>query len=109
MFVRIARFQADSSEIERMVEVARESVTNAPEAAAEGGGDEVDATIGRLARRMQVLVDRRKGSILIALAFDSEQDMEEADTVLNDMNPPELCRGRRTGVETYELVVEETL
>jgi hypothetical protein len=109
MFVRIARFQAAPSEIERMVEVARESVTNAPEAAAEGGGDEVNATIGRLARRMQVLVDRHKGSILIALSFDSEQEMEEADEVLNEMTAPDAYSGRRTGVETYELVVEETL
>ena len=109
MFVRIARFQVDPSEIGTLLDAARENVVNARQAAAEGGGPEIDAAIGRLARRMQVLVDRRDGGALVVLYFDSEQDMQEADVVLNEMVPPEEYRGRRTGVEMLEVGIDETL
>ncbi len=58
--------------------------------------------------RFVQLVDRDNG-VMLGLAFsNSEGDMRRADEALNAMSPPSDAMGSRTGVEIYEVALDES-
>ena len=106
MHVRIARFEGvDVDSIDEQVAEMRRQMTSGelpPEAPAEL------QTLMDTVNRFVQLVDRDNG-VMLGLAFsNSEGDMRRADEALNAMSPPSDAMGRRTGVEIYEVALDES-
>ena len=67
-----------------------------------------DQTLMETVNRFVQLVDRDNG-VTLGLAFsNSEDDMRRAHEALNAMSPPSDAMGRRTGVEIYEVALDES-
>ncbi len=95
MFVRIARFEGDPSNVDEAISRVREMM------------DEAETPPGlEAARRSMMLVDRQTGAGLGLTFFDSEDDMRRGDQALNEMTPPAGMTGRRTSVEMYEVAID---
>jgi hypothetical protein len=105
MHVRIARFEGiDVGTIDEQVEEMRGQMQAELPADAPA---ELQTLMETVVRFVQ-LVDRGSATIL-GLAFcESEEDMRRADEALNRMSPPSDAMGRRTGVEIYEVVLDES-
>lgn len=106
MHVRIARFEGvDVGSIDEQVAEMRRQMQAGelpPDAPAEV------QTLMETVNRFVQLVDREKG-VTLGLAFSkSEDDMRRADEALNKMSPPSDAMGRRTGVEIYEVALDES-
>lgn len=106
MHVRIARFEGlDVGSIEEQVAEMRKQM--------QSGELPADAppelhTLMETVNRFVQLVDRDKG-VALGLAFaESADDMRRADEALNAMSPPSDAMGRRTGVEIYEVALDES-
>jgi hypothetical protein len=107
MYARVARFEGQDpslvdqqvAEMKRQMEAGRsgELPPEAPEQA---------RTLMETVKRVVQLVDRESGTALGIVFCESEDDVRRADTALNEMSPGE-GGGRRTGVEMYEVVVDE--
>lgn len=106
MYVRIARFEGvDVGSIDEQVEEMRQQMRS-QELPADAPA-ELHTLMETVTRFVQ-LVDRGKG-VTLGLAFTgSEDDMRRADEALNTMSPPSDAMGRRTGVEIYEVVLDES-
>ena len=59
--------------------------------------------------RFVELVDRKTGASIGFAFAETEDDMRRADEALNAMSPPEDSGMRRTGVEIYEVALDELL
>ena len=106
MHVRIARFEGvDVGSIDEQVAEMRRQMTSGelpPDAPAEL------QTLMETVNRFVQLVDRDNG-VTLGLAFSkSGDDMRRADEALNAMSPPSDAMGRRTGVEIYEVALDES-
>jgi hypothetical protein len=106
MHVRIARFEGvDVGSIDEQVAEMRRQMTSGelpPDAPAEL------QTLMETVNRFVQLVDRDNG-VMLGLAFsNSEGDMRRADEALNAMSPPSDAMGSRTGVEIYEVALDES-
>ena len=106
MHVRIARFEGvDVGSIDEQVAEMRRQMTSGelpPDAPAEL------RTLMETVNRFVQLVDRDNG-VTLGLAFSkSGDDMRRADEALNAMSPPSDAMGRRTGVEIYEVALDES-
>ena len=106
MHVRIARFEGvDVGSIDAEVEEMRRQMTSG-ELPADAPA-ELQTLMETVSRFVQ-LVDRDKG-VTLGLSFSkSEDDMRRADEALNTMSPPSDSMGSRTGVEIYEVVLDES-
>ena len=108
MFVRIARFEGiDGSQVDEQVAEMKRQIDatragNIPPEMAEF----VEKMQG-VVKRFYQLVDRRNGVTLGMTICDTEEDVRTADSVLNEMTPPEGS-GRRATVELYEVVLDES-
>ena len=110
MYVRIARFEGgDPAKFdEEIAEMKRQL------AAVRSGGVPADApeglrVLGETVTRFLQLVDRRTGTSLGLTFCATEEDMRCADEALNEMSPPDDgSAGRRTGVEIYEVALDES-
>ena len=60
------------------------------------------------AKEIAILHDAAQERALVLVFFDSEEDYEKGDQVLNEM-PGEETPGRRTGVTKYEVAGRMTL
>jgi hypothetical protein len=107
MFVRVARFEGlDTSNLERDMEQFREMVRM--EQRPEGMDEAVFQTLREGVKRFMSLVDRERG-VSLDLAFTAtEEDARRVHEALDSLTPPEGS-GRRTNVETYELMLDEQL
>ena len=106
MHVRIARFEGvDVGSIDEQVAEMRRQMQSGelpPDAPAEL------RTLMETVNRFVQLVDRDNG-VTLGLAFSkSGDDMRRADEALNAMSPPSDAMGRRTGVEIYEVALDES-
>ena len=96
MYVRIARFEGgDPGGLDQMIEGIREELQGPPPAGLEG------------AKRVVVLIDRESGGGAGMTFFDPEEDMQRGHEALDAMSPS--GGSRRTGVEMYEVGLDETL
>jgi hypothetical protein len=105
MHVRIARFEGvDVGSIDEQVAEMRRQMSGELPADAPAELKTLMETVNRFVQ----LVDRDNG-VTLGLAFSkSEDDMRRADEALNTMSPPSDAMGRRTGVEIYEVALDES-
>ena len=61
---------------------------------------------GVAARRITMLADRAAGRVIVAIRFDSEDDLRAGSAVLDGMEPPVAGDRRRVSVDAYEVVFE---
>ena len=108
MYARIARFEgidaaridAQAAEMKRQLDVGRTG--EIPEGAPEGV-----KTLMETVTRFTQFVDRERGTGLGIAFCATEDDMRRADEALNAMSPEE-GEGRRTSVEIYEVLLDES-
>ena len=107
MHVRVARFEGiDTTNIDRDMEEFRKMV-RMPERP-EGMPEETFSTLKNGVKRMMSLVDREAG-VSFDLAFtDNAEDARRVHEALDSLSPPEGA-GRRTSVQTFELMLDEQL
>ena len=107
MHVRVARFEGiDTTNIDRDMEEFRKMV-RMPERP-EGMPEETFSTLKNGVKRMMSLVDREAG-VSFDLAFtDNADDARRVHEALDSLSPPEGA-GRRTSVQTFELLLDEQL
>jgi hypothetical protein len=105
MYVRAARFEGvDTTTIDRDIEEFRQMVhrQTAPEGMAEADFETLRSGV----KRVMSLVDRDAGTSLDLVFTDTADDARRVHEVLDGMSPPEGA-GRRTSVQTYELLLDE--
>jgi hypothetical protein len=95
VYVRIARFEGDPSNVDEAISRVRSMMDE--ESRPSGLED---------ARRSMMLVDRQSGQGLGVTFFDTEDGMRRGDKALNEMTPPGDLTGRRTSVEMYEVAID---
>ena len=107
MYVRVARFEGiDTTNIDRDMEEYRKMVRMAGRP--EGMPEETYSTLKNGVTRMMSLVDREAG-VSFDLAFtDNADDARRVHEALDSLSPPEGA-GRRTSVQTFELLLDEQL
>src|SRR5918994_5206286 len=108
MYARIARFEggdearieAEAAEMKAQMDAGRSGQLppDAPEQA---------KTLMETVKRVLMLVDRGSGTSLGITFSETEEDMRRADQALNEMSPGEGA-GRRTSVESYEVLLDES-
>lgn len=95
MFARVAAFEGgDTNRLREMNEERRASGSSGmPEGV----------------RRVMVLDDEQGGKRLFVTFFDSREALDAAQSTFESMGDeiPEEVRGRRTGVDVYEVVADE--
>jgi hypothetical protein len=69
-------------------------------------GNEESAPDGVAAKRITMLADRAAGRVVVAMRFDSEDDLRAGSAVLDGMEPPVAGDRRRVSVDAYEVVLE---
>ena len=90
-YARVATFAFDDAALEALLERIRS--TGMPE--------------GVPAKRVTVLADRSAGKVIVAIRFDSEEDLRKGSATLDAMSPPEVGTRRRLSVEAFEVVLEQ--
>ena len=107
MHVRVARFEGiDTTNIDRDMEEFRKMVRMAERP--EGMPEETYSTLKSGVKRMMSLVDREAG-VSFDLAFtENADDARRVHEALDSLSPPDGA-GRRTSVQTFELMLDEQL
>jgi hypothetical protein len=109
VYARIARFEGgDPAKIDEQVAEMRRQIQGAREAGLPEDAAQEVRTLTETVSRFLELVNRRTGKSLGISFCESEEDMRRADEALNAMSPPEDDGSRRTGVEIYEVVLDES-
>ncbi len=109
MHVRIARFEGgDPAQIDAQVAEMKQQME-----AARSGGVPADApegvkTLMDTVVRFMELADRTSGTTLGIAFSETEDDMRRADEALNSMSPPGESGIRRTAVDIFEVVMDES-
>jgi hypothetical protein len=109
MYVRVARFEGlDTGRIdEQVAEMKRQIDEGRASGDLPAGAPEQVRTLMETVKRLLQFVDRESGTALGITFCATEADLRRADAALNEMSPGE-GQGRRTGVELYEVVLDET-
>jgi hypothetical protein len=109
MYARIARFEGlDASRIdEQVAEMKRQMDEGRASGDLPAGAPEEVRTLMETVKRVLQFADRESGSALGIVFCETEEDMRRADAALNEMSPGEGA-GRRTSVEIYEVLLDET-
>ena len=105
MYVRIARFEGGTAD-----DIVAEAEDARRDIAAIGRGEknqyfpkEFTDRVGRL----EVLVDRRQGSVAILVYCENEADAREVDRIMDGMAPQREGWGKRVSSDIYEVVLDE--
>jgi hypothetical protein len=103
MYVRIARFEGtDPSRIDEQIAELRQAI----EGSRSGNAPPEAQVLMETVQRFVQLVDRETGATIGMAYCRTEDDLRRADEALNAMSPGE-GGGRRTGVELYEVALDE--
>ena len=106
MYVRIARFEGRSGDIDQEIEEFRQMVRM--QERPEGMPEDVFDTLKGGVKRVMSLVDREAG-VSVDLTFtENADDARRVHEALDSLSPPEGA-GKRTSVGTYELLIDEQL
>ena len=109
MYARIARFEGgDPAKIDEQVAEMRSQMEGARQGGLPADAPQEVRTLTETVSRFLELVDRRTGASLGISFCETEEDMRRADEALNAMSPPDESGVRRTGVEIYEVVLDES-
>jgi hypothetical protein len=105
VFARIARFEggrgtdidAETKDMRKDIEAFRrgEEGTSMPD-------------LSRLVSRLEIFADRQKGTVAAIVYCETEEQLREADRVLDSMSPRNADWGKRVSVDTYEVLLDET-
>jgi hypothetical protein len=107
MHVRAARFEGiNTDNIDRDIEEFRKMVRMKERP--DGMSEEAFTTLRDGVKRVMSLVDRDAGVSLDLVFTGSADDAQRVHEVLDGMSPPEGA-GKRTSVQTYELLMDEDL
>jgi hypothetical protein len=98
MYARVAMFEGDPGQTDRAVDEIRSRV--------EAGRETPPKGLEGL-KEMWMLVDRKTGKRLGITLFETEEELRQADDVLNAMSPADTGVNR-TGVTFYEVALHET-
>lgn len=90
-YARVATFEFDDAALEALLDRMRNT----------GMPEDVPA------KRVTVLADRTAGKVVVAIRFDSEEDLRKGSATLDAMSPPEVGTRRRVSVEAYEVMLEQ--
>jgi hypothetical protein len=109
MYVRIARFEGgDPAKIDEQIAEMKQQIDGARASGLPDDAPEGVRVLSETVSRFIELVDRKTGTSLGLTFCATEEDMRRADEALDGMSPPEDGGGRRTGVEIYEVALEES-
>ena len=109
MYARIAKFEGgDPARIDQEMEQMRKQMADARERGLPADAPEGMQTLMETVSRFVNLVDRKTGASVGISFCETEDDMRRADEALNQMSPPDDSSGKRTGVEIYEVVLDES-
>lgn len=109
MYVRIARFEGvDAGSVDAMLEEMRGQMAAIRRGETPEGipAEAVPVLRDDVARGVNLL-DRERGVSLFLAFADDEESLRRVDATLNAMSPGE-GGGGRTGVEMYEVVLDES-
>jgi hypothetical protein len=107
MYVRAARFEGiDTANIDRDLEDFRKMVRM--EERPEGMSEETYTTLRDGIKRVMSLVDRDAGVSLDLVFTGNADDAQRVHAALDSLTPPEGA-GKRTSVQTFELLLDEQL
>lgn len=107
MYVRIARFEGgDMGEIEAEGALLRDGI-----AALKRGETtkEIPPRLAEVASRVEMLVDRRRGSVAVCVYYENEDQVHEADSILSAMSPTNKGWGERVSADIYEVALDEPM
>jgi hypothetical protein len=90
-FVRAATFELDDAALDAMVN----EIESAP-----GPPEDVPG------KRITILADLAGGKAIVAVRFDSKEDLDKGSAALDAMEPPADVNVRRLSVDKYEVVLE---
>ncbi|MGH3037268.1 MAG: hypothetical protein ACRDMU_08815 [Gaiellaceae bacterium] len=109
MYVRVARFEGlDASRIDEQVAAMKRQIDESRESGdLPADAPEQVRTLMDAVKRLLQFADREGGRSLGIVFCETEEEMRRADAALNEMSPGE-GEGRRTSVEIYEVVLDET-
>ena len=109
MYVRIARFDdVGPAALDSQAALIRGQIEASRSGELPADAPEQIRTLTETVTRTLYLGDRENGRALGIVMCASEEDMRRADAALNEMSPGEGA-GSRTGVEIYEVLVDEQL
>jgi hypothetical protein len=110
VYARIARFEGgDPARIDAQADEMRGKIRAGRESGLPEDAPQELRTLSETVTRFVELADRGSGAS-VGIAFcESEEDMRRADEALNAMSPPAEDGSRRTTVEIYEVVLDESL
>ena len=91
-YSRVATFEADDAAIDALLDEIKSAGGPPPELPG---------------KRLTVLADRAAGTLVVAVRFDSEEDLRRGAEVLDAMSPPAGGNIRRVSVGAYEVVFDE--
>ncbi len=104
MYARIARFEGGAAETFRS---EADRLSRDLSATKAGSGNPAMAELSRAVDRVLMLVDRENGTATTIVFCETEEKLREADRLLDAMSPQGSV-GRRTAVERYEVVADES-
>ena len=109
MYARIARFEGlePSGMDEQVAEMKAQIDQSRASAELPAGAPEQVRTLMETVKRVVQFADREHGTALGIVFCETDDDMRRADAALNEMSPGEGA-GRRTGVEIYEVLLDES-
>jgi hypothetical protein len=109
VYARIARFEGgDPAKIDEQAADMRRQIDAARASGLPEDAPQELRTLTETVTRFVELADRQSGSSLGISFCKTEEDMRRANEALNAMSPPDDSAGRRTGVEIYEVVLDES-
>jgi hypothetical protein len=108
MYARIARFEGlDASRMDEQVAEMKRQIDEGRTGELPAGAPEEVRTLMETVKRVVQFGDRDKGTALGIVFCATEEDMQRAHAALNEMSPGE-GGGSRTGVEIYEVMLDES-
>ena len=108
MYVRVARFEGvDPDRVDEQIADLRRDIEAAGSGQMPAEAPPEAKVLMETVTRFVQLVDRKSGTFLALAYCRSEDDLRRADEALNAMSPGE-GGGRRTGVEHYEVAIDQT-
>jgi hypothetical protein len=104
MYARIARFEGGSgADVDAEVRDMRKDI----EAYRRGETGTYAPDLTRLVNRLEVFADKPSGKVAVVVYCESEDQLRQADRLLDSMSPRNADWGKRVSVDTYEVVLDE--
>ena len=108
MYARLARFEGlDGSRMDEQVAEMKQQIEEGRSGEPPAEAPEQMRTLMETVTRVVQLGDRESGTAVGIVYCATEEDMRRADAALNEMSPGDGAV-RRTGVEIYEVMLDES-